>query len=179
MKKISQWILKTAGWTLIDSAPKEKKCVICVAPHTSNWDFIIGKLYYSAVGRKASFFMKKEWFFFPLGYFFKAIGGVPIDRSKKNSITDQLAERFNRLKEFHLAITPEGTRKPNAEWKKGLYYIAQKASVPIQLAYIDYTKKVVGIATNFHITGDVETDIQKIKMFYKDIKGKIPQNFLI
>lgn len=179
MKKISQWILKAAGWKLIDEAPSLKKCVICVAPHTSNWDFIIGKLYYSAVGRKASFLMKKEWFFFPLGLFFKAIGGVPVDRSKKNSITDQLAERFDRLDEFHLAITPEGTRKPNADWKKGFYYIAQKASVPIQLAFIDYTTKEAGIATNFYPTGNVDEDLQQIKLFYKDKKGKIPENFLI
>lgn len=178
MKKISQWILKATGWTLIDNVPTEKKCVICVAPHTSNWDFIIGKLYYTALGRKASFLMKKEWFFFPLGLFFKAIGGVPVNRSKKNSITDQLAERFKQQEEFRLAVTPEGTRKPNKDWKKGFYYIAQKASVPIQLAYIDYAKKEVGIAANFYPTGDVEEDIQQIKLFYKDIKGKRPEYFL-
>ena len=78
-----------------------------------------------------------------------------------------------------MAITPEGTRKPNADWKKGFYYIAQKASVPIQLAYIDYAKKEVGIATNFHITGDIEADIQQIKLFYKNIQGKIAENFII
>lgn len=178
MKRISRWILKVAGWTLIDTADKVKKCVICVAPHTSNLDFIIGKLYYSALGREASFFMKKEWFFFPMGLLFRSMGGIPVDRSKKNSITDQLAERFRRAEELHLAITPEGTRKPTKDWKKGFYYIAQKAGVPIQLAYIDYAKKEVGIATNFIPTGDVEADLQQIKLFYKDVKGKIPENFL-
>lgn len=63
--------------------------------------------------------MKKEWFFFPLGIFFKAIGGIPVNRDKRTSMVDQMAERFANSPQFHLAITPEGTRKANPEWKKG------------------------------------------------------------
>jgi len=110
MQKFSLWIFKKCGWKAVVTVDEPAKSVICVAPHTSNWDFIIGKLYYWSLSRKSSFLMKKSWFFFPLGNFFRNMGGVPIDRSKKTSVTDQMAEEFSKHETFHLAITPEGTR---------------------------------------------------------------------
>ena len=53
--------------------------------------------------------MKKEWFFFPLGPIFKAVGGIPVDRGRKTSLVDQMADHFSKCQKFHLAITPEGT----------------------------------------------------------------------
>ena len=79
--------------------------------------------------------------FFPLGLFFKAVGGIPVDRSRKTSLVDQMVKHFNECKKFHLAITPEGTRKANPNWKKGFYYIALKAQIPIVLIGIDYSKR--------------------------------------
>ena len=92
---------------------------------------------------KTSFMMKKEWFFFPLGLIFRAIGGIPVDRSRNTSLVDQMANRFAGSKLFHLAITPEGTRKSNPNWKKGFYFIALKAQVPIMLIGIDYPTKTI------------------------------------
>ena len=86
--------LRLFGWKVVVTLPDYSKCVICVAPHTSNWDFILGKLAYGSIGRKAGFLMKKEWFFFPLGYLFRAMGGIPVDRKSSSSLTDQLADRF-------------------------------------------------------------------------------------
>lgn len=154
--------------------PIEDKCVICVAPHTSNWDLIIGKLFYNSTKQKTHFLIKKEWFFFPLGSFFRSIGGIPVDRSKRTSITDQVVELFAKNTHFRIGITPEGTRKATSKWRMGFYYIAQKAGVPIQLAYIDYAKKEAGIGKYFYPTGDVEADMVEIKAFYKGIKGKNP-----
>ena len=131
------------GWKTRLEVPNYDKCVICAAPHTSNWDLFIGKLFYGSLGRKACFMMKKEWFFFPLGIFFKAIGGIPVNRDKRTSMVDQMAERFANSTQFHLAITPEGTRKANPEWKKGFYYIALKAQVPIILIGVDYPSKTI------------------------------------
>lgn len=129
-----------AGWKAlpIEEVPK---CVICVAPHTSNWDFILGKLYYTSMGKTASFLIKKDWFIFPFNLFFNWIGGVPVDRSRKTSVTEQMVEQFAKRKVFQLAITPEGTRKRVEEWKKGFYYMALEANVPILMAYFDYAKK--------------------------------------
>ena len=131
------------GWKTNVTVPNYDKCVICAAPHTTNLDLFIGKLFYGAIGRKTSFMMKKEWFFFPLGFFFKAVGGIPVDRSRKTSLVDQMVHNFAEYKKFNLAITPEGTRKANPNWKKGFYFIALKAQVPIVLIGIDYSKKTI------------------------------------
>ncbi len=177
MKKISQWILKLMGWKPIVTIEEPLKSVICVAPHTSNQDFFIGKLSYWAMGRKASFLMKKSWFFFPLGNFLRWMGGVPIDRSKRMSVTQQMVNEFNKLDTLHLAITPEGTRSLVSKWKMGFYYIALEAKVPIQLAYIDYKKKELGITKILIPTGDEEADMEIIRKYYQGVTARYPDKF--
>lgn len=168
-----------AGWKLGPTEGVElSKCVICVAPHTSNWDFIVGKLFYTSIGCTASFLIKKEWFFFPFNLFFNWIGGVPVDRSKHTSVTDQMVERFNTLDRFQLAVTPEGTRKSAQEWKKGFYFMALNAKVPIMVAYMDFAKKEVGTKGVFYPTGDVEKDILTIRQMYRGVTGCHPENFV-
>lgn len=167
------------GWKINVTVPNYDKCVTCAAPHTTNFDLIIGKLFYGVIGGKTSFMMKKEWFFFPLGLFFKAVGGIPVDRSRNNSLVDQMAKRFKESKKFHLAITPEGTRKPNANWKKGFYFIALKAQVPIVLIGIDYEKKMITCTKSIIPSGDIDKDMKEIKLYFKDFKGKNPENFLL
>ena len=177
MKAFSKFLFKALGWKYIITLPEPPKSVICIAPHTSNWDFPIGEFYYWAVGRHASFLMKKSWFFFPMGALLRSLGGVPVDRSKRTSVTDQMAEEFANREKFHLAITPEGTRKLVKKWKMGFYHIAIKANVPIQLAYIDYAKKEMGITSIFYPTGDEVADLAKIQEFYKDVTPCHPEKF--
>lgn len=62
---------KLLGWKAEVNVPDFKKCIICAAPHTTNWDLFIGKLFITAIGRESGFLMKKEWFFFPLGIIFR------------------------------------------------------------------------------------------------------------
>lgn len=174
---LSEKILKWCGWNISNDVVIPAKCVICIAPHTSNWDFIWSNLFNKAMRAKAHFFMKKEWFRFPLGKFMRALGGIPVDRSKKTSLTDQIAEEFEKHDQFQIGITPEGTRKYNTEWKRGFYYIALKANVPIVLASIDYEKKELGYKKIIHPTGNYDTDIIEIKSFYKNVKGKRPELF--
>ncbi len=177
-KAVCRMILRMAGWKLGPTTGVDlPKCVICVAPHTSNWDFVFGKLFYTSIGCDANFLIKKEWFFFPFNLLFNYLGGVPIDRDKRTSVTDQMAERFGSRERFQLAITPEGTRKRVEEWKKGFYFIALKAKVPILLAYIDYGKKEAGIKRVFYPTGDVEKDIRSIREMYRDVDACHPENF--
>ncbi|MDE5797258.1 MAG: 1-acyl-sn-glycerol-3-phosphate acyltransferase, partial [Muribaculaceae bacterium] len=102
------WLLKKAGWKVDISVPPVDKCVICVAPHTSNWDFILGLFAYHSIGRKANFLMKDFWFFFPLGYIIKALGGIPVRRGKGGaSLTQAIVNDFNCARQLHLAVTPE------------------------------------------------------------------------
>ena len=176
-KAICRWLLKCMGWNIGLTGDDVPKCVICVAPHTSNTDFLIGKLFYNAVGKQAKFLMKKEWFFFPLGLIFRSMGGVPSDRSRNQSMTEQMAAEFASHDYFRVAITPEGTRKRVDEWKRGFYYIALKAQVPIQLGYIDYGRKEVGIMSTFWPTGDADADIRYIRSCYKGIRGHHGEKF--
>ncbi len=155
------------------------KFIICLAPHTSNWDFILGLLYSRAEGMVCNFMMKKEWFFWPLGPIFKKLGGIPVYRQKHTSMTDAIAESAKASEIYHLCITPEGTRSPNPDWKKGFYFIALKADLPILLYGIDYEKRLIQCTKTIIPSGDVENDMRNIKLYFKDFRGKIPNNFTI
>lgn len=173
-----RWLLyKKLRWTKCVTMAHPDKFIICLAPHTSNWDFIIGQLYAQAEGFKINFLMKREWFFWPLGVIFKSLGGIPVWRSKHTSMTDNLAETAKTKDSFKLCITPEGTRSPNTEWKKGFYFIALKAEIPILLYGVDYEKKKIVCTDSFTPSGNIDEDMPKIKSYFKDFKGKKPENF--
>lgn len=177
MGKILFFITKLLGWKIDPNVPEGvKKAVIVVGPHTSNWDFIIGKVAFMKYKIEGRFLIKKELFFFPFGFFLKKLGGIPVDRSKNNRLTDQAVSFFEENETMYLVFTPEGTRKYNPNWKKGFYYIAQKANVPIYIAYIDYATKTGGFHSLFQPSGDVEKDIQEIKSILGNYKGKFPEN---
>jgi len=167
------------GWKYRLSVPKFDKCVVCAAPHTTNSDLFIGKLFYGAIGKRASFLMKKEWFFFPIGFLMRLIGGIPVDRSHKTSLTEEMSQIFSRKKHFNLAITPEATRSANPNWKRGFYYIALKAKVPIVLVGIDYKTKTITASKYLWANGDVETQMNEIKRYFTQFKGKHPERFAI
>lgn len=177
---ISGLILRIAGWRVNITVPDYPKCIICVAPHTSNWDFIIGKLAYSSIGRNAGFLMKSSWFFFPLGIFFRAIGGIPVVRDKSRnepSLVEQLIRRFNSTERLSLAITPEGTRKRTAKWHSGFLRIAYETHVPVLLGVLDFENKEVMIVKEFTPTGDIDEDMRMVKNYYSPFSGKHPRNF--
>lgn len=177
-QKFCNWLLyKQMGWTSEVTEAHPDKYIICLAPHTSNWDFLYGQLYNGAHRLKSNFLMKKEWFFFPLGPIFKAMGGIPVYRQKHTSMTDSMAEAARRAKTFHLCITPEGTRSRVEEWKKGFYFIALKAQMPILLYGLDYRHKRIVCTRTIIPSGDLEGDMREIKLYFKDFCGKNPENF--
>ena len=180
LKAFCKWLLyKKRGWTLDVTEDHPDKFIICLAPHTSNWDFFLGLLYSRAEGMQCNFMMKKEWFFWPLGPLFKKLGGIPVHRQKHTSMTDAMAESAKAAKMFHLCITPEGTRSKNPDWKKGFYFIALKAGLPILLYGVDYEKRLIQCTKTVIPSGDVEKDMREIKNYFKDFRGKIPNNFTI
>src|SRR5574344_682476 len=179
-KSFSRWILyKCLGWKVNITEEHPDKYIICLAPHTSNWDFLLGQLFAQAQGMKVGFLMKKEWFFWPLGPIFRRLGGIPVWRTKHTSMTNNLAETPMREKVFHLSITPEGTRSLNTEWKKGFYYIALKAQMPILLYGDDYQKKLIQCPKTSLPSGNIHSDIKEIKQYFKNFKSKKPENFTI
>ena len=180
MKKLCRWLLyKRLGWKTDVTEVHPAKFMLCLAPHTSNWDFVLGQLYMRAEGMRINFLMKKEWFFWPLGILFKRMGGIPVNRGKHTSMTDAMAETAKQASKFHLCITPEGTRSRVEEWKKGFYFIALKANLPILLYGVDYEKRLIQCTKTIIPTGNLEDDMREIKLYFKDFKGKYPENFTI
>lgn len=177
MGRIVRLLFKIFGWKIDKHSPSGiKKCVVVMGPHTSNWDFILGKMAFISYGIKAKYLIKKESFFFPLGFFLKKMGGIPVDRKKKNNITLRAKELFSESEELFLVFTPEGTRKYNANWKKGFYYIAIESKVPIYIAYVDYSTKTGGFHSLFEPTGNIEKDIFSIKRILSKFQAKVPEN---
>lgn len=177
MKYIARLIFWIIGWKIDPNPPENiKKCVIAVGPHTSNWDFIIGRLAFFQYGVQGKFLIKKELFFFPLGIFLRSLGGIPVDRKRNSNMTDFSVNLFQNSESLYLVFTPEGTRKYNPNWKKGFYYIALKANVPIYVCYVDFATKTGGFHSLFHPTGNVDNDILEIKNRLSQFKGRIPEN---
>lgn len=175
-------ILKLFGWSVEITAPRRDKCVICVAPHTSNLDFIIGLAAYRSLGREANFLMKDFWFFFPLGVLMRSLGGIPVKRKGPHgSLTKSIVEDFSHREYLNLAVTPEGTRGASAKWKTGFLYIARDAGVSIQLGILDYSSKTVIIKDEYLPTGNVERDMEAIKRYYADkaSAARYPEKFRI
>lgn len=177
MQKICAGILKLFGWKLNGEIPPIDKFVICLAPHTSNLDFIIGKLFYSSLGLKVSFLIKREWLRPPFGTFMRRRGAIGIDRNRRSNMTVTLAELFRQKTHLHLAITPEGTRKRNPEWKRGFYYIAKNAGVPILIVGMDYKKREIMVLDLFYPTDNEEADMHAIKSNYVGINALHPKKF--
>ncbi|MCM1354909.1 MAG: 1-acyl-sn-glycerol-3-phosphate acyltransferase [Staphylococcus sp.] len=176
---LSKFILKIFGWEVKCSVPDYDKCIICVAPHTSNWDFVLGKLAYWSLGRQAGFLIKETWFFFPMNLLFKALGGIPVPRRRGSSLSETLIERFKESKRMSLAITPEGTRSRVSEWRTGFLHIAYEARVPIVLGAIDAATKTIFLERTFTPTGDFQADMKAIKEYYRNFTGIIPENFTV
>jgi len=164
------------GWSIqgnFDS--KTLKTVVTVAPHTSWHDFYIGALVRKIIDLPIHYVAKKELFDSPFGWYFKWMGGEPIERSSKQNKVEQIVELFQSKEEFRLAIAPEGTRKKVNTWKTGFYYIAHQADVPITMVAFDYASKTVKISIPFFTTGDYEDDMKVIREFYLGVVGKVPE----
>lgn len=166
--------MRLTGWKAVGSIPESvKKFVIVAVPHTSNFDYpytMCGK-YLIGIG-KVRYLIKNELYKFPFKYIVDWTGGMPVDRSKKNSLVDQVVEMFQAHEQFGLIIAVEGTRSYSKEWKSGFYHIANNANVPIVCGFIDFFRKEVGIGPILYPTGDMAADIEKMKRFYQT---KIPR----
>jgi len=177
MKRFCRFVLKVWGWKVMSGEVPELKAVIIGVPHTSIWDFVVSWLYYTSVGGKAHTIIKKEMFFWPLGPVLRKLGGVPVDRSKGVRAMKEIVDAFNKSEKFHLAITPEGTRKLTKNWKAGFHAIAKATGARDYLGYFDWGRKQVGWFKPFDITDDAQADIRRMKAFYREkgLTGKFPE----
>jgi len=176
LARCSNWILKKLGWTLHVDMPEIDKFVAIAAPHTSNWDFPLGILAAKAIKLKVHWMGKHSMFRWPFGWFFRAIGGTPIQRDGGQYYMQQMTDLFNRSDSLVLALAPEGTRSKTDHWKTGFHSIARAANVPVLMAYLDYENKQVGIGGLFYPGDDIDADFCLIREYYRDRRGKNPEN---
>jgi 1-acyl-sn-glycerol-3-phosphate acyltransferase len=174
LNELSKIILRICRWRKAGRLPGISKYVMIIAPHTSNWDMPVGLVIALSLGLKLNWLAKKTLFRWPFGCFIKWLGGIPIDRSKSSNIVAQSIQTFKESNELVLVVAPEGTRRKANYWKTGFYHIANGANVPIVMGFIDYARKEGGIGPTMIPTGDIEFDMQKIRLFYDNLTGKIP-----
>jgi len=180
MHKIASFIYhKILGWKVVGNISMSQdsisKAVIIAAPHTSWHDFYMGILLRKTLKVKTNFVGKKELFKWPFGYYFRAVGGVPLNRSKNENKVQAIAKEFANKDEFRVTFAPEGTRKKVAQWRTGFYYIAKEANVPIIMFTLDFANKENKISEPFYPTDDVEADFKFMYEFYRGVVGKIPK----
>ncbi|MGB1448301.1 MAG: 1-acyl-sn-glycerol-3-phosphate acyltransferase [Flavobacteriaceae bacterium] len=166
---------KVFKFTLKGNFPEDPKYVIAVVPHTSNWDFIIAIGVRTYLKEPIHFVGKKELFTPLTSWFFKGLGGMPLNRKKNEKVVDAIARMYDEEDVFRMAIAPEGTRKKVDEWKTGFYYIAQKAKVPILPIAFDWAKREMVFHPLFTPTGDREKDFTYLKSLFKGVVGKVPE----
>jgi len=177
-KNIAKAILRLAGWKITGSLPAQQ-CVVMMAPHTSNADFFWGWLGFSSCGYTSYFLIKKEAFNRFTSPILRAMGGIAVDRSHSSNVVHQLTEEMNRRSHMVLTITPEGTRKANRHWKRGFYFIALSAKVPVVMGFLDYKTKTGGFGPAFMPSGDYDADFLAIRAFYSDKTGRHPEKFVL
>jgi len=174
------WWFKLSGWKIKGEVPSDlKKAVVIAAPHTSNWDFLFALAVFRILKLKVNYLAKKELFTFPLSIILKGTGGIPVERSKKQNLTEFLISKFNKSDELLIMIPAEGTRKLVSKWKSGFYFTALGANVPVLPGYLDYQKKEAGFGAPIYLSGNHQNDLQLFKEFYKDKVGKNPDQFSI
>lgn len=160
------------GWRVTGRIPDVPKLVIIAAPHTSNWDFVVGLAAKLALRLRVTFLGKDTLFRFPLGVLMRRWGGIPVDRSSSHDVVDAIVQEFARREQMVLAVAPEGTRKPVARWRTGFYHIAHGARVPIVPVAFNFEAQEIQILDAFETTGDVDRDIAALRGRFDGIRGK-------
>lgn len=173
MQSISKFILfNVLGWKVVNGFPKDlHKYMVIAGPHTSNWDFPLAILTRFSQGVMINFIGKKSLFKPPFGFFFKALGGTPVDRTKSKNMVQTLIDVYDTNEKFIFAISPEGTRKRVSTWKTGFYHVAKGANIPIVMATLDFGNKQVLVNDPYYLTDSMEADFTYFHEFFKDVKG--------
>lgn len=177
MQLIANGLLKIKGWEIKGEIPDIEKFIIVVAPHTSNWDFILGLLTLFSIRIEIHWMGKHTIFKKPFGGLMKWLGGIPINRTSASGVVNEIVAAFKERDKLIISIAPEGTRKKVNKWKMGFYFIAHKAEVPIVIATIDYEKRIIGFGPTIELTDNRDKDIKNIMDCFKDIIPRHLESF--
>ncbi len=178
MKYIARFILFLLGWKVYSKVPLDiPKAVIIMAPHTSNVDFIIGRLGFFTYKLKPRTLIKKEAFTPVMGPILRWLGAIPVDRGQSQNTVKNITEQFVHADHLYLLIAPEGTRRRVNKWKRGFYFIALHAKVPIFFGFLDYRTKEAGFGKMIFPSGDFDADFKIIEDFYREKQARHPEKF--
>jgi 1-acyl-sn-glycerol-3-phosphate acyltransferase len=173
---IGRILLNILGWKVAGEVPPGGKFVLVGAPHTSNWDFPIGLATLYVFRLRVTWVGKDSLFNWPFGGFMSWLGGIGVDRNHPAGIADHLANSIKDTESMVLVITPSGTRGKRAYWKSGFYRIALAADVPLLCGSLDYQSKTARLGLSFKPTGDLKSDMDRIRDYYKDLSAAYPEN---
>ncbi len=166
------WLL---GWRIEGEIPDLPKFVVAVAPHSSNWDFVVGAAAMFALDLRLSFISKHTLFRGPFGAILRWMGGIPVDRSQPHGLVAATAASFAAAERLVLAIAPEGTRKPVPRFRTGFLHIARAAGVPVLLAALDYGTRTVRLGPLLEAGPDVEADRVRVEAHFAPVRPKRPR----
>lgn len=176
-RALGRVVVGLIGWRVDGHVPDVSKCVLVVAPHTSNWDLPIGIALMLAVDLRVSWFGKHTIFWFPLDRVLAWLGGIPIDRSVAGGAVSQAAGHMERAGAMFLGLAPEGTRSPVERWKTGFYHVASRAGVPILPVAFDYPHRRAVLFPPFQPTGDVEGDLARLQAHFDKSMARHPERY--
>ncbi len=173
LEKLGTWWMRVTGWRFEGEIPDLPRFVLIVAPHTSNWDFIVGLAAKWRLGINTKWWGKDTLFLPPLGWFMRAIGGIPVDRHRRHNVVKDTIAEFGRHEQFVLTIAPEGTRGPVDTWRSGFWHVARGADVPICCVALDWSRRVIRIGPTIRAEEtDADSGIARVRTFYSDVSGR-------
>jgi 1-acyl-sn-glycerol-3-phosphate acyltransferase len=174
-KLLAKAFLRITGWAPEGRKPAARRYVLIAAPHTSNWDLAYLLALATVLDVKIAWMGKHQLFRGVMGTVMRKLGGVPVRRDRRNDLVQQMADRIHESDAIALTVPAEGTRGYVPYWKSGFYQIARRAQVPIVLGYLDYPRRRGGFGPELIPTGDLRQDMDEIRAFYADIRGRHPE----
>lgn len=165
-------LLRLGGWTIEGNFADHPRMVLVVAPHSSGWDAFWGLAAKLAMGVEIAFMAKAELFRGPLGWLLRALGGIPVDRSRAHGAVEQAGARLRAAERMWFVLAPEGTRRRVDTWKSGFWHIARNAGVPVFAAYFHYPERTIGLGRVFETSPDLDADMAKLRAYYRPFVGK-------
>lgn len=163
------------GWRVEGQLPNVPKLVVIAAPHTTNWDFVVGIAAKLALGVRLVWLGKDSLFRFPLGPLMRALGGLPVDRASSHDVVKAVIEEFARRDRMMLGLAPEGTRKRVERWRTGFYHIAHGAKAAILPVALNWGERAIQIGTPFVTTGNIEADMLELQGRFSGVRGRRPK----
>lgn len=161
-------------WNLTSEPAPDRSTILIGAPHTSNWDFVFMLAIAWRLGIDVRWLGKSSLFNGWRGPIMRRLGGISVDRADPSRIVDDVVRRVHSGEVFGLVVTPDGTRGAHTHWKTGFYRIAREAGMPVTLGFVDRTTMTTGLGPTFELTGNVASDMDRIRLFYANKSGFRP-----